>query len=133
MSLSAKECQMAIGATVVDSIPVVGSTVHTFDKLKDLRYVEYVTVGSMSVPVTLTFRTSSVGNRDRNFGCTLKFDPGLYDPADAVPAGRITVSLNVAASEGDDMTPAAIANYVRYTLGALLQASLIETLRDGGV
>jgi hypothetical protein len=124
---------MAIGSTVVDSIPVVGTTVHTFDKLKDLRYVEYVTVGSNQVPVTLTFRTSSVGSRERIFGATLKFDPGLYDAADAVPSGRITVSLNVAASEGDDMTPAAIANYVRYFMGALLQASLVETLRDGAV
>jgi hypothetical protein len=124
---------MAIGATVVDSIPVVGTTVHTFDKLKDLKYVEYVTVGSTSVPVTLNFRTSPVGGRERSFGATLKFEPGLYDAADAVPSGRITVSLNVAALEGDDMTPTAIANYVRYFLAALLQASLIETLRDGGV
>jgi len=122
---------MSLGSSIVDSIPTVGSTVHTFDKLKDLSYVEQITVGGIDVPAKLDLRTSSVGAGRCRFGGTLKFNPSVNDVASAVTIGRISVTLNVDATLGSTMTPSAVADYVRYFMGAMLKATLLEALRDG--
>jgi len=122
---------MSLGASIVDSIPTVGSTVHTFDKLKDLNYVELISVGGVDVVAKLDLRTSSLGAGRTRFGGTLKYNPGILDVASAVTKGRITVSLNVDASLGTELTPSAVADFTRYLMGAMLKATLIEALRDG--
>jgi hypothetical protein len=122
---------MSLGASIVDSIPTVGTTVHTFDKIKDLEYVEYITVGGVDIPAKLSLRTSPVGNNRTRFGATLKYYPSQQDVASAVSLGGVTVSLNCDASLGSTMTPSAVADFVRYLMGAMLKATLIEALRDG--
>lgn len=122
---------MSLGSSIVDSIPTVGSTVHTFDKLKDLQYVEQISVGGTDVPAKLSLRTSSVGGNRTRFGGTLSYSPSILDIASAVSKGRITVTLNVDASFGSEITPTATADFTRYLMGAMLKATLIEALRDG--
>lgn len=122
---------MSLGASIVDSIPTVGSTVHTFDQLKPLAYVETIAIGGVDVPVKLDLRTSSVGAGKCRFGGTLKYNPSILDVASAVSLGRITVTLNVDASLGSTITPSAVADFTRYLMGAMLKATLIEALRDG--
>jgi len=122
---------MSLASSIVDSIPTVGSTVHTFDKLKDLLYVEMISVGGVDVPARLSLRTSSVGGAKVRFGGSLQFNPSVQDVASAVSLGRFSASLNVDASLGSNMTPSSVADFTRYLMGAMLKATLIEALRDG--
>jgi len=122
---------MSLGASIVDSIPTVGSTVHTFDKLKDLSYVEMISVGGVDVPAKLTLRTSVLGVAKTRFGASLIYNPSILDVASAVTLGRFSASLNVDASLGSNITPSACADFTRYLMGAMLKATLIEALRDG--
>jgi len=122
---------MSLGASIVDSIPTVGSTVHTLDKIKDLAYMKMISVGGVDVPLRLNLRTSTLGTGKTRFGGTLLFAPSVLDVASAVTLGRVSVSLNVDASLGSNMTPSSVADHVRYLMGAMLKATLIEALRDG--
>jgi len=124
---------MSLGSSIVDSIAVVGSTVHTLDKTKDAQYVEIIAVGGIDVPLKLDLRTSSIGTNKTRFGATWKFNPSVLDVASAVSLGRISISLNVDASLGSNLTPSAVADHVRWFFGAMLKATLIEALRDGSV
>jgi hypothetical protein len=124
---------MALGASIVDSIAVVGSTVHTLAKLADARYAVDVTVGSNDVPLKLDLRTSPTGVGRQRFGATWKFNPGINDVAGVQPLGRISISLNVDASLGSNITTANVANHLRWFMGAMLKATLIEGLQAGSV
>jgi hypothetical protein len=122
---------MSLGSSIVDSIPTVGTTVHTFDKLKDLQYVEIIAVGGVDVAAKLNLRTSSVGSGRTRFGGTLSFNPSILDVASAVSLGRITVTFNCDADLGSTITPSVVTDYCRYLMGALLKSTLLEALRDG--
>lgn len=124
---------MSLGSSIVDSIPVVGSTVHTLDKTKDAQYVEIIAVGGIDNPLKLDLRTSSIGTNKTRFGASWKFNPSVNDVPSAITLGRISISLNVDATLGSNMTPSEVANHVRWFFGAMLKATVIETLRDGSV
>jgi hypothetical protein len=124
---------MSLGSSIVDSIAAVGSTVHTLDKIKDAQYVEIIAVGGIDVPLKLDLRTASLGSNRQRFGASWKFNPATNDVPSSLTLGRISISLNVDASLGSNMTPTEVANHVRWFFGAMLKATLIETLQAGSV
>lgn len=124
---------MAIGSTVVDSVPTVGSTVNTLAKVKSGSYSVDIESGTIDVPLRLTLRASDVSSLSRRFGATYKFTPSILDAGDAVTRGRISVSLTVDASLGSTITRTALLAYTRQAMGALLQSGLLEALVDGSL
>jgi len=124
---------MALGSSIVDSIAAVGTTVHTLDKIKDAQYVEIIAVGGIDNPLKLDLRVSALGTNRQRFGATWKFNPATNDIPSALTLGRVSISLNVDASLGSNVTSAEVANHVRWFFGAMLKATLIETLQSGSV
>ena len=124
---------MSIGSTVNYSIPVVGSTVDTLAKAKESLFTDTITVSGTAVPLTLQLRAASLAGIQRRFGAVWKYNPAMLDSAGAVTHGRITVSINVDATLGSEITDTALANQVRYALSTFLASTLIESLRDGSL
>jgi len=124
---------MAIGATINYSIPVVGSTVDTLNKVKESLWTDSISVGGVDVPVTLQLRAASLASFNRRYSAVWKFNPSVLDAAGASTKGRITISVNVDSTLGTEITASAHANQVRWALSTLLAATLIESLRDGSL
>ena len=124
---------MTIGATVNYSVPVVGSTVASFDKSKEGLFVEQISVSGTNVPMRLELRTSPLSSLHRRFGAALKFSPEVLDVAGIASKGRITASLNVDAYLGSAVDDTNLALYTRYFLSTLLASTLLENLRDGSL
>jgi hypothetical protein len=124
---------MSIGSTVVDSIPTVGTTVHTLAKLSPGRFAVDVESGTVDIPVRLTLRASPTSGLSRRLGATMQFDPSVLDVSDALTEGRVSVTMNVDAKLGETITRSELLNYIRYFFGALSQANLLEALVDGSL
>lgn len=124
---------MAIGSTVVASVPVVGSTVLTFDKSKEGLFVEQISVSGNNVPMRLELRASPLSSLNRRFGASVKFSPEVLDVAGTATKGRISVTFNVDARLGSAVDDTNLALYTRYALSTLLASTLIESLRDGSL
>lgn len=124
---------MAIGATVVSSIPTVGTTVDTLERVGDGEYQNTQEMGSIDVPLSLKLRRSTVTGLFRRFGASYKFNPCVLDVTDALTKGRITAALTVDANLGTTLTRTEILAKTRQFLGALLQAGLLEALVDGSL
>lgn len=122
---------MSIGATINFSIPTVGTTVDTLNKIRESLFRDTISVGGVDVPVTLQLRASGQGTLQRRFGGVWKFSPYVLDAPSLTTKGRITVSINVDAQLGTEITDAKLADHVRYALSTFLKATLIESLRDG--
>jgi len=124
---------MAAGASIVNSVPSVGTTVDTLSKLKDGLYSVNISVSGTDVPKRLELRASSLGSLNRRFGASYKFNPQVLDVAAAASKGRITITLNVDATQGSAVNDADMVTHVRHFFGALLKSTLLEGLRDGSL
>lgn len=124
---------MAAGSSIVNSVPTVGTTVDTLAKLKDGLYSVDVTVGSTDVAKRLEIRASPVGTLQRRFGASYKFNPQVLDVPIATSLGRITITLNVDATVGSEVSPSDIVLHVRHFFGAMLKATLLEGLAAGSL
>jgi hypothetical protein len=122
---------MAIGATVVTSIPVVGTTVHTLAKAKDGTFLLDITDGSNTAPIVLSLRESPRVSTYRQFSGVYRYNPGQNDSGSDAVSGRCTVSLTVNAQLGTIIERADLLNHIRYACAAMLQDDLIEALTDG--
>lgn len=124
---------MAIGSTINYSVPAVGTTVATLNKVKDGLYTLDVELGDVDVPIRLELRPAGVNSLRRRFGASWKFQPNVLDTLDALTKGKVSVSLNIDATLGSTITTTALANHVRWALGALLKSSLLEDLMAGSL
>ena len=124
---------MAIGSSVVDSIPTVGSTVHTLDKLQDGLYAVALETGDVDTPLRLELRPAGLGGMNRRVVATWRFNPAMTDAVGALTKGRVTISFVVDATLGSEITRANLLNHMRWFMGALLKATLLEALVDGSL
>ena len=124
---------MSIGSSIVDSIPAVGTTVHTYNKVQEGVFLFQSGSSPVDVPYTLTLRPSDVGSSQRRFGATAKYTPNQNDDPGTVTKGRSTISLNVDATLGATLTRTELLNEIRWFMGALLKATLLEALVDGSL
>jgi len=124
---------MSIGSSIVDSIPTVGATVHTFDKVQEGEFHESSGSTPIDVPLRLMLRPSDAAGSLRRFGATFKFTPSVNDDPGTITKGRSTISLNVDATLGATITRTELLNEIRWFMGALLKATLLENLCDGSL
>lgn len=124
---------MSIGTSIVDSIPTVGSTVHTYNKVQEGEFTFGSGSSPIDVPYRLTLRPSDVGSSQRRLGATAKFTPSLNDDPGSLTEGRVTISFNVDATLGATITRTELLNEMRWFMGALLKATLLEALVDGSL
>lgn len=124
---------MSIGASVVTSLPTVGTTVHTLAKAKDGKFLVDVTDGTNTAPVTLSIRESPRVSTLRSVSLTYRYNPSINDSPSAIPCGRISVNINVNGQLGSILERADMLNHIRYALSAALQANLLEALVDGSL
>lgn len=124
---------MSIGTSIVDSIPTVGTTVHTYNKVQEGIFT-YSSGGSpVDYPYVLTLRPSDISTQTRRFGATARVNPSVNDDPGTVSEGRSTISLNVDATLGATLTRTELLNEIRWFMGALLKATLLEALVDGSL
>lgn len=124
---------MAIGTSIVDSVPAVGTTVHTLDKFQAGIYCAEIETGDVDTLIRLELRPSSIGSTTRKIGSSWKFNPASTDAPGSQTKGRVTITLNVDAALGTVVTRAALLNHIRWHMGALLKATLLEALVDGSL
>jgi len=124
---------MAIGSSVVSSVPTVGTTVDTLSKASAGLFLATQELGDIDLPLRLELRTSDVTSLYRHFGAMYKFNPSKLDVADTITKGRVSMTLVVDASLGSTITRTELLAKVRQFFGALLQAGLLEALVDGSL
>jgi hypothetical protein len=124
---------MAIGTTIVSSIPTVGTTVDTLEKVSSGEYQNSQEMGTVDVPLVMKLRRSTPGGLFKRFGASYKFNPMILDVSDALTHGRATIALTVDANLGSTITRDELLAKTREFLGALLQAGLLEALVDGSL
>jgi len=123
---------MAIGSTINVSIPVVGTTVETFDKVRDGLYSNAMTIASTDYPATIAIRpTGNILDPRKRTGLTYKVSPSKNDEPIASAKGSLSVSINIDATTGTVITTAELAKQVRFALSAMLASTLVETLVAG--
>lgn len=123
---------MAIGSTVVTSIPVVGTTVETLDLVKPGMYNDMVTETSGDVPLTFTVRPAKINNLHRRVGASLTYRPSIRDAVGDNNYGGISVTLNADAKLGTEVGRTEALARIRHFLALLLNTNVLETLIDGG-
>jgi hypothetical protein len=124
---------MSIGSSVVDSVPTVGSTVHTLAKLQDGLYAVDLETGDVDTPLRLELRPSGLGGIGRKVVATWKFNPAMTDVVGSLTKGRVSCTFSCDASLGSEVTRANLLNHMRWFMGALLKATLLEALVDGSL
>lgn len=123
---------MAIGTTINDSVPVVGTTVHTYNRANGNTFtVTYAISGGGSYLSQLSLRPAGPTSKQKRFGATLKMRPSEYDDPGTLTNGAVSVTLNIDATIGSELTETAVALYVRHAISTWLKATLIEDLMAG--
>ncbi len=122
---------MPVGNTINYSVPVVGTTVGSFDRANNNVFREDYTSAGGSYPTTFTLRAAGPISTLKRFGASAKVRPADFDDPGTLTKGGCTVSINIDASPGAVMTRAEITEFVRYSLSMMLHANLIEDLYDG--
>ncbi len=123
---------MAVGNTINVSIPVVGTTLETFQRSSGNAFVTTAyTINSVDYSSTLSLRNSQVLTGSKAFGLTARIDPSLGDDPGVVSKGACTVAINVQWRPGSVMTNAEMSKFVRTALSAALHANLLEDLSNG--
>lgn len=124
---------MSIGSSIATNLPAVGTTVHTLAKAKDGVYLVDVTDGGNTAPIVMNLRESPRVSTFRQLSATYRYNPGINDIPSDQPCGRVTVSISVNAMLGSVIERADLLNHIRYSLGAICQANLLEALVDGSL
>jgi len=124
---------MAIGSSIVYSIPAVGTTVATLTKVKTGLYTLDVETGDVDTPIRLELGASGVGGVSRRFTTSWKFNPASTDAPGSQTKGRSTLVLSVDANLGSVVTRTELLNEIRWFMGALLKATVLEALVDGSL
>jgi len=124
---------MAIGSTVASSIPTVGTTVDTLNRVASGEFIAVQEMGAIDVPLSLNLRRAGQTGLFRRFGASWKYNPSVLDVNGSQTNGRISVSLNVDSNLGTTITRTELLAKTREFLGALLQAGLLEALVDGSL
>lgn len=122
---------MAAGASVVYSVPTVGSTVGTLTQIKAGEYTVDVETGDVDTPIRLSLRPAVMGSTTRRLMASWKFNPSTTDAPGSQTKGRTTISFMVDANLGSVVTRADLLNEMRWFMGALLKSTLLEGLVDG--
>jgi hypothetical protein len=122
---------MTVGSTINYSVPVVGTTVETFDRSTANAFrVDYTQAGG-TYPAVLTIRPAGEPSTLKRFGVTGKVRPADFDDPGSLTKGGCTVNINIDAVPGSVMTRAEIIEFTRYIFSTALHANLIENLYDG--
>lgn len=124
---------MAIGSSVVSSVPTVGTTVDTLAKASSGLFLATQELGAIDLPLRLELRASDAASLYKRFGASYKFSPSQLDVASELSHGRFTASFAVDAHIGSTITRTELLAKARQFMGALLQAGLLEALTDGSL
>ncbi len=122
---------MSVGNSINYSIPVVGTTVGTYDRGTGNVFVEDYTSAGGSYPSTLSIRPAKPISTRKSFGISTKVRPADVDDPGTVTKGSASVSINIEAVPGTVMTRLEITEFIRYTLSIALKSSFLEDLYDG--
>lgn len=122
---------MAAGASIVYSVAAVGSTVATLTKVKAGLYTLDVETGDVDTPIRLELHESGLGSSARRISASWKFNPATTDAPGSATKGRASLSFVADANLGSVVTRTELLNEMRWFMGALLKATLLEGLVDG--
>ncbi len=126
-----KDFNLTIGSTINTSIPTVGTTVDTLNRVDTRVFMGTYTGVSGGYPVKLDLRTASVLGNTKNFGLTMRVTPSQNDDPGSLSKGNATCAINVSGVVGSVITPGELAEFVRYALSVALKSNLIEDLMSG--
>ncbi len=121
---------MAVGSTINFSIPVVGTTVSAFTRVAGNIFTAAMTLTS-SWTASLVIRAAGVQTTNARFGLVMRIKPSDNDDPGTLTKGNVTVSINIDAQKGTEITSANLAKAVRYALSTALHSNLIEDLSNG--
>jgi len=122
---------MSAGASIVYSVAAVGTTVATLAQAKRGLYTLDVETGDVDTPIRLELHESGLGSTTRRISASWKFNPATTDAPGSATKGRVSISLMVDANLGSVVTRADLLNEIRWFMGAMLKATLLEGLVDG--
>ena len=125
---------MAIGSSFALSVPTVGTTVYTLNKASDGKYQDITSLTNSNgdaIPIVVDLRASSIAGSFRAFSLVLRHKPSMYDGVLGASQGAVTVSVNVAAKIGEDISITDIQTFFQYMGSVLAHSSVINVLRDG--
>lgn len=125
---------MAIGSSIVYSVPAVGTTVGTLSKRSSGEYTLSVDYGDVDVPINVSLRRTGINNTNkRSVGLTWRHTPSVLDVASAISKGRVSVSINATGELGSTITEATYLNHIKYALSCLLQSGVLDALVAGSL
>ncbi len=121
-----------IGNTVNVSVPTVGTTTESYVRSSGNQFLTTAyTIGAADYTATLTLRPAGSFSSTRSFGYTTRIAPSSLDDPGTLTKGGLTVAINVSWANGAVVSQSEMAKFVRYSLSAMLHASLIEDLSLG--
>lgn len=127
---------MAIGSTVLMSVPTVGSTVHTVTKVKSGVYVLNLTpvAGQPQVPLVVSFFPVNVGAKNRTIRVNVKYDVSQIESAGTNAfLGKFSASVTVSFRIGTVITEALALQLVQEVGSICAQSAIVSALKDGSV
>lgn len=124
---------MAIGTSIVDSIAVVGSTVHTLAKSSEGTFQDLTITNSNgdTIPVVLVVRASKIAGAMRSINMVLRHRPAAFDGILGVSQGQLTVSVQLTGTIGENISAADMRTFGQYMASVLCQASILDALLNG--
>jgi len=124
---------MAIGTTIVDSIAVVGTTVHSLEKAGDGLHQDLTVVNSNGdvIPVVLTMRASRIAGSMRSINLVLRHRPAAFDGILGASQGQITCSAQITGTIGENISQTDMRTFTQYLASVLCQSSIIDALLAG--
>lgn len=121
----------AIGSSFNASPATTGSTSYTFSRVGDASFTSSVEEGDIDVDRVVTLRPASTTTLVRRFGAVEKFNPSILDVSGSITKGRISISLNVDAILGSEMSTSDITAEIHNFFGALLDGDVVSNLVNG--
>ena len=123
---------MTVGKTIAYSVPVVGTTIASLTRSSGNNFLkDTYGMGSGSYPAVLSLRPASSQSTRRRFGVSFTVRPDANDDPGTLTLGSCTVSVNIDAKLGSDVTTSTLAAAVRHSVATLLHSNLIEDLSNG--
>lgn len=112
---------MSIGTTLNASVSTPGTTIYSFNKMKDGLFVAQMADGDSNIaPFSLAFTAASLSKANRNIEIRFFYNPSLNDLPGERSLGQMSGKLTVAAKLGSWITEETAKSYLGHIFSALM-------------
>jgi len=119
-----------LGSTLYTADVTIGATALTFTKIREGLYRSEITVGGISVPVTIQLTPADPRNAKRRLTVTYKYNPGLLQGPNTL-FGKSTMTFMCDFTVGSEATTAVIDSQCQRFLGFLMTSGMFQALISG--